>query len=169
MVPYAVLSRTNLADRASSASRISFTSFYLRTLKLSCSSFSRSDPLFSIVCALFDKNTRGGIPLFHSRVTRRAPLALTPFRITTCKNVSKQRTLTSFKMNTYVKPRGRGVTSSPPFTPTHSVCSAPLWQTRLIRTGQEEGNIAYPSPGPGGDAVVAGGRRCVLRNRFRMC
>jgi hypothetical protein len=31
----------------------------LRTLFLSCRSFSDSRPLFSIVCALFDKNTRG--------------------------------------------------------------------------------------------------------------
>ena len=35
----------------------------LRTLELSCASFSHRDPLFSIVCTLFDKNTRGGIPL----------------------------------------------------------------------------------------------------------
>jgi hypothetical protein len=50
---------TNLAERTSS---ISFTSFYLRTLELSCDSFSHSRPLFSMACALFDKNTRGGIP-----------------------------------------------------------------------------------------------------------
>jgi hypothetical protein len=34
----------------------------LRTLYLSCSSFPASRPLFSIVCALFDKNTRGCVP-----------------------------------------------------------------------------------------------------------
>ena len=33
---------------------------------------------------------------------------LTPFRINTCKSVSKQTTLTPFRMNTYEK-RGRGV------------------------------------------------------------
>src|SRR6202048_2014298 len=38
--------------------------------------------------------------------TEAAPL--TSFRINTCKSVSKQRTLTPFKMNTYEKPRGRG-------------------------------------------------------------
>src|ERR1700676_1610328 len=32
---------------------------------------------------------------------------LTPFRINTCKSVSKQRTLTPFRINTYIKPRGR--------------------------------------------------------------
>jgi hypothetical protein len=32
---------------------------------------------------------------------------LTPFRINTCKSVTKQTTLTTFRMNTYAKPRGR--------------------------------------------------------------
>ena len=35
----------------------------LRTLFLSCASFPHSNHLFSIACALFDKNTRGGVPL----------------------------------------------------------------------------------------------------------
>ncbi len=39
--------------------------------------------------------------------TRHSPLPLTPFRINTCKSVSKQRTLTSFRMNTYEK-QGEG-------------------------------------------------------------
>src|SRR5258708_21777537 len=39
--------------------------------------------------------------------TRHSPLALTPFRINTCKSVSKQRTLTTFRMNTYAK-QGEG-------------------------------------------------------------
>jgi hypothetical protein len=34
---------------------------------------------------------------------------LTPFRINTCKSVSKQKTLSTCRMNTYAKPRGRGV------------------------------------------------------------
>ncbi len=34
---------------------------------------------------------------------------LTPFRINTCKSVSKQSTLTAFRINTYEKHRGRGV------------------------------------------------------------
>jgi hypothetical protein len=33
---------------------------------------------------------------------------ISPFRINTCKSVSKQRTLTTFRMNTYAKPGGRG-------------------------------------------------------------
>ncbi len=54
-----MLSRTNLVDRLSSTSSISFTSFRLRTLFRSLRSFSRPDPLFSITSALFLQNTRG--------------------------------------------------------------------------------------------------------------
>jgi hypothetical protein len=39
----------------------------------------------------------------------RSPCALSTFRINTCKSVSKQMTLTPFRINTYEKPRGRGV------------------------------------------------------------
>jgi hypothetical protein len=40
-----------------------------------------------------------------------------PFRINTCKSVSKQRTLTTFRMNTYAKTGGRGSTEYlPPIT-----------------------------------------------------
>src|SRR5260221_8455897 len=47
------------------------------------------------------------------RATRHSPLALTPFRINTCKSVSKQRTLTTFRMNTYGKHReGEGVVAA---------------------------------------------------------
>src|SRR5712692_7742800 len=66
MVPLHVLSRTNLAGSSPSisfTSSISFASFRLRTLKLSCRSFSDSRPLFSITSALFSQNTRGGTPL----------------------------------------------------------------------------------------------------------
>ena len=89
---------TNLAgilSLTSFTSSISFTSFRMRTLKLSCSFFPDCRPLFSIASALFDKNTRGGIlfPILtshRSRVTnhvRRAPKAqkrvsLSPFAAT---------------------------------------------------------------------------------------
>src|SRR5229473_2691671 len=42
------------------------------------------------------------------RATRHSPLALTPFRINTCKSVSKQATLTPFRINTYEKHREGG-------------------------------------------------------------
>jgi len=48
-------------------------------------------------------------PLPHLRPPPRLhPLCVSTFRINTCKSVSKQRTLTLFRMNTYEKPRGRG-------------------------------------------------------------
>src|SRR5579859_1399348 len=95
---------------------ISFISLRLRTLDLSCTFFPRLDPLFSIACALFDQNTRGGIPHsdFHQSqapLHPRPPLppsSVTTFRINTCKSVSKQKTLTSFRMNTYEKRGGGG-------------------------------------------------------------
>jgi hypothetical protein len=44
---------------------------------------------------------------FSPLATRHSPLALTPFRMNTCKSVSKQSTLTIFRMNTYKK-QGEG-------------------------------------------------------------
>jgi hypothetical protein len=41
--------------------------------------------------------------------THHSPLVTISFRINTCKSVSKQRTLTTFIINTYEKPRWRGV------------------------------------------------------------
>jgi hypothetical protein len=109
-------SRTTLSStRSRAATRLCFQVYVrcsrikssrfrgLRTLKLSCSFFSDSDPLFSIACALFDKNTGGGIPLPDSGAQKR-PLDLNTFRINTCKSVSKQTPLTSFGINTCEKP-----------------------------------------------------------------
>jgi hypothetical protein len=46
---------------------------------------------------------------FSPLATRHSPLLfLNTFRINTCKSVSKQRTLTSFRINTYAKTGGRG-------------------------------------------------------------
>jgi hypothetical protein len=59
----APLPLTNVAEHNSSTSSISFTSFRLPALKLSCVSFSYPRPLFSIVCGLFCENIGGGIPL----------------------------------------------------------------------------------------------------------
>ena len=58
-------------------------------------------------------NTRDGCAtppsFFSSLATRHSPLLLLiTFRINTCKTVSKQTTLTSFRINTYEKPGGRG-------------------------------------------------------------
>src|SRR5258706_316718 len=49
-------------------------------------------------------------PLPHLRpLLRSPPLCVSTFRINTYKSVSKQRTLTIFRINTCEKPRGRGV------------------------------------------------------------
>ncbi len=108
----------------------------LRTLYLSCRSFFDSRPLVSITCALFDKNTGGGIPSSPSAsraliipaggkgfsglrvrcpssppphlrpLLRLRPLCVSTFRINTCKSVTKQTILTIFRINTYAKTRG---------------------------------------------------------------
>jgi hypothetical protein len=55
------------------------------------------------------------------------PSTLTPFRINTCKSVSKKRTLTPFRMNTYEKPGegGRRLRVATPVPCRRSGLSAP--------------------------------------------
>ena len=85
-------------------------------------SFSHSNRLFSITYSLFSQNTRVAYLCAASALSasRRyhLPLLLSPlssrslipdrfsilFRINTCKSVTKQTTLTSFRINTYEKP-----------------------------------------------------------------
>ena len=76
----------------------------------------------SFACHSYANTRDGGVtppPKFFSplvyperllrRATRHSPLALTTFRINTCKSVSRQTTLTSFRINTYEKTgEGRG-------------------------------------------------------------
>jgi hypothetical protein len=72
---------------------------------------------------------RGATPppkFFSPLATRHSPLALTPFRINTCKSVSKQTTLSSFRINTYEKHRGGGGPSPPrPLLTAHCPLSQP--------------------------------------------
>src|SRR5713226_1872088 len=121
MVPLRVLSRTDFAESSPSnslSSSISFTSFRLRTLFLSLRSFSHADPLFSITSALFWQNTRGGIPPFILSLCA----LVSTFRINTYKSVSKQTTLTSFRINTCEKHReGRGIVNQPNWRPKQAV------------------------------------------------
>src|ERR1700722_3368766 len=52
-----------------------------------------------------------------------------PFRMNTCKSLSKQTTLTIFRMNTYEKPKGRGtkkVNSKRPVVAVNDGTSQPL-------------------------------------------
>src|SRR5712692_3573253 len=119
MVPLRVLSRTNLAERTSLTSSISFISFRLRTLKLSCRSFSDSRPLFSITSALFLQNTRGGIPLRELvRCTEAQKcLFVSPLPATLTHSVSRK----SFPCHSYANTRDGGVTLAP------VSASVPLW------------------------------------------
>src|SRR5579859_412728 len=64
---------------------------------------------FSMISPLFSRNTRVGTP--SSQFKQLSPfcaLSASPFRINTCKNPSKQTTLSAFRINTYEKPRGAG-------------------------------------------------------------
>ncbi len=105
--------------RCTAAQKCLFVSPLLATLRHSVS--RKSFPCHSYA------NTRdGGVtpspksfaPLVYPerllrRATRHSPLALTTFRINTCKSVSKQTTLTSFRINTYEKRGGGGYPSFP--------------------------------------------------------
>jgi hypothetical protein len=52
-----------------------------------------------------DRGVTPPLKSFSPLATHNSPLTLTPFRINTCKSVSKQRTLTCFRINTYEKHR----------------------------------------------------------------
>src|SRR5260370_29546197 len=137
MVPFRVLSRTNLAGSSPSTSSISFVAFRLCPSKLSVLSFSLPDPLFSISSALFLQNTRGGIPLRDlARCTEaRKCLSVTPLLATLTHSVSRN----SFPCHSYANTRDMGVTApnfflpltpifdGPPLTSARSVsCLVPL-------------------------------------------
>jgi hypothetical protein len=51
-------------------------SYYCAFFDLSCRSFCNSDPLFSTPCAVFSKNTRGGVPLRQLGALRVSALSL---------------------------------------------------------------------------------------------
>jgi hypothetical protein len=73
------------------AEKRSFVFNSLRTLNVSCSSFSHFNRLFSIACALFDKNTGGGIPLqdFVSCARAQKCLSVSPFPATLTHSLSR--------------------------------------------------------------------------------
>jgi len=54
------------------------------------------------------------------------------FRMNTCESVSKQRTLTLFRMNTYAKPRGRGP------------LQRPLWCDPAVLTARDKSRASRP-------------------------
>src|SRR5437899_12758251 len=75
MVPWHVLSRTNLSESSVAASSKSQSLNSLAPLEISCLSFSDPHPLFSIACSLFSENTGGVVPLRHLRILGGVPIA----------------------------------------------------------------------------------------------
>src|SRR5216684_2904454 len=77
--------------------------------------------------------------------------ACKPFRMNTCESVSKQRTLTTFRINTYEKPRGRGAplsaspASSLQYPVSRTVCATwrlyPLWPQSIAHTSRHHGGV----------------------------
>src|SRR5216684_6277978 len=85
---------------------------------------------------------------YRSSVAKRH--ASKPFRMNTCESVSKQRTLTTFRINTYEKPRGRGAPLSgygPGTSLTEWTGSIPdtaeLWQLRVKQAHAMENEQCY--------------------------
>src|SRR5260221_5656402 len=75
-----------------------------------------SQPANSFPSQIYEKNRRQeNRNCEKSRKSARHPLST--FKINTCKSVSKQRTLSPCRMNTYEKPRGRGHQLPPIFAP----------------------------------------------------
>jgi len=90
------------------------------------------------------------------RATRHSPLALTPFRINTCKSVSKQATLTPFRINTYEKRGGRGV-------PVFSASPASSLQASSLQNLMR--HVAPLSPVPSFDcAYFPSPRGCTIQS-----
>src|SRR6266851_741534 len=71
---------------------------------------------------------------------------VSPFRMNTCKSVSKQRTLTTFRMNTYEKPRGGG--RVPLLRPVAQVPSSTLATSTTYLLVQEERAVVQAGSTP---------------------
>jgi len=67
-----------------------------RSLTPLSTAFTQNTLVVASACRTFQRHTRVLLP------------AITTFRMNTCKSVSKQRTLTPFRMNTYAKTGGEG-------------------------------------------------------------
>jgi hypothetical protein len=88
-----------------------------RTIDFQSLSFHKLTNPFSSNSFVFSSiQIAGGVALgrlsgtSRGKPTMKPQFALALFRINTCKSVSKQRTLTIFRMNTYAKTRGGGRT-----------------------------------------------------------
>src|ERR1700676_211000 len=98
----------------------------LHTLVLSCRSFSHANRLFSIACALFDKNTGGGIPLqdFVSCAKAQKRLSASPLFAT----LTHSRSRKSFPCHSCANTRDMGATFFSFSNFSFSVRSVSPWQ-----------------------------------------
>ncbi len=168
MVPFRVLSRTNLAGcppSISCTSSISFASFRLRTLDFSLRSFSHLDPLFSITSALFSQNTRGGIPLreFVRCTEAQKCLFVSPLLATLTHSVSRK----SFPCHSYANTRDGGATVAPVSAPLFAfaiICATwrlyPLCPHSIAYTSRHHGGV------PPTSGFLCSVSLCLCGNRF---
>ena len=93
----------------------------LRTLRRSCRSFCDSHPLFSMISALFDKNTGGGIPprLQASQVTSHESPA------SSCAETQKRPAVSPLPA-TLTQTPGMGVPRLPRFSPAWPILNFAL-------------------------------------------
>jgi hypothetical protein len=133
----------------------------LRTLFLSCRSFSHSTRLFSIACALFDKNTGGGILLqdFVSCAKAQKWLSASPLPATLTHSLSRN----SFPCHSYANTRDGGAPLHKFFSPLATHHSTLLFlNTFRINTCKSVSKQTtsspfrmntYEKPGGGGGGV----------------
>src|ERR1700747_1556181 len=70
-------------------------------------------PAFRLTCRQVDRESRIHLATNEERTERSVRPSTSipfrnPFRMNTCKSLSKKATLTTFRMNAYEKPRGEG-------------------------------------------------------------
>jgi hypothetical protein len=136
------LSRTDLHESPVTSHK-SRLFMHLPALQLSCSSFSRPRPLFSIVCGLFYENTGGGIPLPDSHGSQ-----ATNYKARFCHDFHplpvtslQSRLGKSFRMRSYRNPvcnsfRIRSYKNTPGVAPPHLDSSVAAWRIRQPQTTQ---------------------------------
>jgi|SRR5579859_4017675 len=84
----------------------------------------------------FQKNLNG------EKLAAASASPLSTFRINTCKSVSKQRTLSAFRINTYAKTGGRGEGQTPPATLRSGYMCRYVTAKRSLQVGQD-GNVEF--------------------------
>src|SRR2546427_8513285 len=76
---------------------------------------------------------------------------ISPFRINTCKSVSKQTTLSTFRINTYEKTGGGAIPSYHPILPLPFSVHLPFWNSPLATVSETLALLTNCLLPPGGD------------------